>query len=249
MLTQAAGGAYRRLSTDRVAMFLGAVYAGVPDGSNAQLVLPPLPGQTERTTYQGTFDNVKYLDYGKPSGSGSIMFANGNMYTGPIMEGPGGSFMPVPMAGELLVRPGGPGAGQAECIYKGEFDNQGRPDGAQPPSFLLAHVARSDLRRCARRGGQAGARERRSGGARRHVQRRRAVDRMGSVDVWVRAALAWECRACGGRLIVYSGNLSVRIERPLCFWNDRRCTISLVTAPCLIPKCLATLLRVATIIL
>ena len=129
MLTQAAGGAYRRLSTDRVAMFLGAVYAGVPDGSNAQLVLPPLPGQTERTTYQGTFDNVKYLDYGKPSGSGSIMFANGNMYTGPIMEGPGGSFMPVPMAGELLVRPGGPGAGQAECIYKGEFDNQGRPNG------------------------------------------------------------------------------------------------------------------------
>ena len=140
MLTQAAGGAYRRLSTDRVAMFLGAVYAGVPDGSNAQLVLPPLPGQTERTTYQGTFDNVKYLDYGKPSGSGSIMFANGNMYTGPIMEGPGGSFMPVPMAGELLVRPGGPGAGQAECIYKGEFDNQGRPDGAQPPSFPRAHV-------------------------------------------------------------------------------------------------------------
>ena len=68
------------------------------------------------------------------------MFANGNMYTGPIMEGPGGSFMPVPMAGELLVRPGGPGAGQAECIYKGEFDNQGRPDGAQPASFPRAHV-------------------------------------------------------------------------------------------------------------
>ena len=132
MMSKAKGGAYKRLSADRVAMYLGPIHAGVPSAANAQLVLPPLPGQVARTTYQGTFgtiasqhshhpqhqtsftlplcsgdllltdflvwcsaDNVKYLDYGKPSGSGSIMFANGNMYTGPIMEGPGGSFMPV----------------------------------------------------------------------------------------------------------------------------------------------------------
>ena len=128
MMSKAKGGAYKRLSADRVAMYLGPIHAGVPSAANAQLVLPPLPGQTARTTYQGTFDNVKYLDYGKPSGSGSIMFANGNMYTGPIMEGPGGSFMPVPMAGELTVRSEAQGSA-FDCIYKGEFDNQGRPDG------------------------------------------------------------------------------------------------------------------------
>ena len=34
----------------------------------------------------------------------------------------------VPMAGELTVRSESQGSA-FECIYKGEFDNQGRPDG------------------------------------------------------------------------------------------------------------------------
>jgi hypothetical protein len=185
MMSIGASGAYRRLSAERVAMYLGPISAGVPSASSAQLVLPPLPGVPGSTTYKGTFDNVKFLDYGKPSGSGTITYANGNVYQGPIQEGPGGSFMPVLMAGELLVRsePGVAREAQFDCahpspphrnrwrrflclaprlasflprprsdqvrsvclcvcaclwqlpvlcfagIYKGEFDNQGRPDG------------------------------------------------------------------------------------------------------------------------
>lgn len=126
MMTMGAAGAYRRLSADRVAMYLGPINDGVPSATGAQLVLPP-----GSTTYQGTFDNVAFLNYGKPSGFGTIRYANGNVYQGPIQEGPGGSFMPVLMAGELLVRstPGVPLESQFDCIYKGEFDNQGRPDG------------------------------------------------------------------------------------------------------------------------
>lgn len=95
----------------------GVICAGVPSATGAQLVLPPLPGVPGSTTYKGTFDNVKFMDYGKPSGFGTITYANGNVYQGPIQEGPGGSFMPVLMAGELLVRsePGVPLESQFDC--------------------------------------------------------------------------------------------------------------------------------------
>ena len=94
-----------------------AISVVVPSATGAQLVLPPLPGVPGSTTYQGTFDNVKFMDYGKPSGFGTITYANGNVYQGPIQEGPGGSFMPVLMAGELLVRsePGVPREAQFDC--------------------------------------------------------------------------------------------------------------------------------------
>lgn len=107
--------------SDVVAIFSTKIAAvisvGVPSATGAQLVLPPLPGVPGSTTYQGTFDNVKFMDFGKPSGFGTITYANGNVYQGPIQEGPGGSFMPVLMAGELLVRsePGVPREAQFDC--------------------------------------------------------------------------------------------------------------------------------------
>ena len=101
------------------------ISAGVPSATGAQLVLPPLSGVPGSTTYQGTFDNVKFLDYGKPSGFGTITYANGNVYQGPIQEGPGGSFMPVLMAGELLVRsePGVPLEAQFDCASHSEINH------------------------------------------------------------------------------------------------------------------------------
>lgn len=98
--------------------------AGVPSSTGAQLVLPPLPGVPNSTIYKGTFDNVKFMDYGKPSGFGTITYANGNVYQGPIQEGAGGSFMPVLMAGELLVRsePGVPAEAQFDCTSLENYD-------------------------------------------------------------------------------------------------------------------------------
>ena len=45
------------------------------------------------------------------------------------MEADGSSFMPVPMMGELIVRTTIRGLGTNECIYHGEFDSLGRPEG------------------------------------------------------------------------------------------------------------------------
>lgn len=128
-LWMAPSNARRRLTTADVAIFLGGVERGVPYGP-AQLYLPaPRRSQEmQRTIYRGTFDGCSYLNYGKPAGSGQIAYTNGNVYQGPIMEAEGSTFMPVPMAGELEIKTVHSGI-ETLCVYRGEFDHLGRPQG------------------------------------------------------------------------------------------------------------------------
>jgi hypothetical protein len=74
--------AHRRGTMEsKVAIFLGAVDKGLP-ATTGELVLPALRNAGgARTTYRGTFDGTEYMDFGKPAGSGSIAYTNGNVYT------------------------------------------------------------------------------------------------------------------------------------------------------------------------
>ena len=130
MLKARAPTAPASTSLSNLPCFVGNVSAGVPEPVG-ELWLPA-SARAEKpvaTIYMGAFDRAGYLDYGKPAGHGSILFPNGNIYKGPVMEAamPEGAFMPVPMAGKLIIR--GQGTEGVECVYHGEFDVCGVPQG------------------------------------------------------------------------------------------------------------------------
>jgi hypothetical protein len=120
--------------------YMGAMHAGTPEPSG-ELWLPGSAG-SPTTIYSGSFDGASVYNYGKPGGHGAILFPNGNIYQGPVMEAavPEGAFMPVPMAGKLITRAPctqvqakqlGPVSadGMVECEYFGDFDARGQPQG------------------------------------------------------------------------------------------------------------------------